>query len=769
MAAAITLVPAAPVPGAGSAMAPAGGEAPDPEAPDSKTPIVSSDDGEKDEDITPAVPEPAAPSTGPTSAPPSTPARPPVWWTNDPVLRARIEAGCGDALGLVWIKNKGYPWWPARLVPVDYQHKVNPGCKRPLKDPELALAYQYYGTLEYQWIAAGCKKYPVVSFAQGWRDGHWAFSKRKPLMGGVGNTCEVLINPETQIPGFFDYVAPPTPEVPEKTVSKTKDSQSSKKALKLKELKTRLKEKKLKAKQKAKEKEKAKKAKEKEKEKVRKMAETFKGKVKVEASSTTKRSGEPADTEPAAKKKREVKYPGLAALTDFPKSLGSASASAQTTFELPFDVKKLGKPPFYKTLQRCQWVCSRPPRQFPRDEVEQCLCVPTKEMRVAMFVAREAEQLEKASKKIAKAAGVANGVEGSEQDNESPSKEQGDKETSPSKDKAQEDPKIEIPKTGCGPGCFNRASFTTCDTRVCPCGSACSNRPFHLLKSPKTKTLLTENRGWGLFANEFVAAGTFIIEYCGEIIDDKTTEQRLWADKAKGEDNFYLMEVSNSQMIDARHKGNLSRFINSSCHPNCETQKWQDTATGETRVGIFSIEDIEVGQEFTYDYNFAHFGGEGTTSFTCMCGHPLCRGTLDANPERTRNYGRRVEIRWADGGYYKATVLSYHNKTGKYLVHYDAGEKEHISLEGPAAPEHKWLTAPTTKVGEQSKAVKELEENLKKKKEEKKNAKPKRKKATGPKRIRKPDLRRVKKVEQKAEEKAEVSPVETEAKEPAVE
>ena len=77
MAAAITLVPAAPVPGAGSAMAPAGGEAPDPEAPDSKTPIVSSDDGEKDEDITPAVPEPAAPSTGPTSAPPSTPARPP--------------------------------------------------------------------------------------------------------------------------------------------------------------------------------------------------------------------------------------------------------------------------------------------------------------------------------------------------------------------------------------------------------------------------------------------------------------------------------------------------------------------------------------------------------------------------------------------------------------------------------------------------------------------------------------------------------------------
>ena len=50
--------------------------------------------------------------------------------------------------------------------------------------------------------------------------------------------------------------------------------------------------------------------------------------------------------------------------------------------------------------------------------------------------------------------------------------------------------------------------------------------------------------------------------------------------------------------------------------------------------------DIAAGEELSYDYNFAHFGGEGTTSFTCMCGHPMCRGTLDANPERTRNYGR---------------------------------------------------------------------------------------------------------------------------------
>lgn len=181
----------------------------------------------------------------------------------------------------------------------------------------------------------------------------------------------------------------------------------------------------------------------------------------------------------------------------------------------------------------------------------------------------------------------------------------------------------------------------------------------------------------------------------GEIIDDKTCEERLWADKKRGEDNFYLMEVSGNQIIDARHKGNLSRFINSSCHPNCETQKWQDASTGETRVGIFAIEDIPAGAELTYDYNFAHFGGEGTTSFTCMCGHPQCRGTLDANPERTRNYNRRLEIQWNGKGYYPGTVLSYHNKTEKYQVLYDTGEQEYVRLQGEGAPKFRWLTPPT--------------------------------------------------------------------------
>jgi len=36
-----------------------------------------------------------------------------------------------------------------------------------------------------------------------------------------------------------------------------------------------------------------------------------------------------------------------------------------------------------------------------------------------------------------------------------------------------------------------------------------------------------------------------------------------------------------------------------------------------------------------------------------MCGAPKCRGTMDANPERRRDYLRRVEIYWeGDGAWY---------------------------------------------------------------------------------------------------------------------
>lgn len=53
-------------------------------------------------------------------------------------------------------------------------------------------------------------------------------------------------------------------------------------------------------------------------------------------------------------------------------------------------------------------------------------------------------------------------------------------------------------------------------------------------------------------------------------------------------------------------KGNTSRFINHSCDPNAETQKW--TVNGELRIGFFSKRTILAGEEITFDYQFQRYG-----------------------------------------------------------------------------------------------------------------------------------------------------------------
>ena len=206
--------------------------------------------------------------------------------------------------------------------------------------------------------------------------------------------------------------------------------------------------------------------------------------------------------------------------------------------------------------------------------------------------------------------------------------------------------------------CENFTMRIFCDLRRCPAGRFCANAPFNMRGGgssstaaagaaanaeeyvpdipppPKLRPFLTERRGWALRTTTAVPKGAFVVEYVGEVITERECESRLWACKAAGETNFYLMQLSAGKIIDARHKGNVSRLINSSCDPNCETQKWTDASTDETRVGIFALRDIAAGEELTYDYCFQHFGASADHSFRCECGAPNCRGTLDAAKAR---------------------------------------------------------------------------------------------------------------------------------------
>ena len=43
-------------------------------------------------------------------------------------------------------------------------------------------------------------------------------------------------------------------------------------------------------------------------------------------------------------------------------------------------------------------------------------------------------------------------------------------------------------------------------------------------------------------------------------------------------------------------------------------------------------------------------------------GAATCRGTLDANPERHKDYGRNVAVLWDDGTYYPGVVTKFNLK-----------------------------------------------------------------------------------------------------------
>jgi len=75
---------------------------------------------------------------------------------------------------------------------------------------------------------------------------------------------------------------------------------------------------------------------------------------------------------------------------------------------------------------------------------------------------------------------------------------------------------------------LNRKLMMFCDPRMCPSGKTCSNVPWNTVASPSLVPFDTRDRGWGVKAGEKLHQGQFLIEYVGELIDDKEVERRLW-------------------------------------------------------------------------------------------------------------------------------------------------------------------------------------------------------------------------------------------------
>ncbi|XP_018109063.1 histone-lysine N-methyltransferase NSD3 isoform X2 [Xenopus laevis] len=196
----------------------------------------------------------------------------------------------------------------------------------------------------------------------------------------------------------------------------------------------------------------------------------------------------------------------------------------------------------------------------------------------------------------------------------------------------------EIPRCNCRPTddtpcgldseCLNRMLLYECHPQICPAGEHCLNQNFTKRLYPETEIFFTERRGWGLRTKRDIRKGDFVNEYVGELIDEEECRMRMKRAHENGTTNFYLLTVTKDRIIDAGPKGNYSRFMNHSCNPNCETQKW--TVNGDVRVGLFALCDIPKGAELTFNYNLDCLGNGRRE---CHCGSDNCSGFLGVRPK----------------------------------------------------------------------------------------------------------------------------------------
>ncbi|KAI1393918.1 uncharacterized protein F4822DRAFT_424381 [Hypoxylon trugodes] len=179
--------------------------------------------------------------------------------------------------------------------------------------------------------------------------------------------------------------------------------------------------------------------------------------------------------------------------------------------------------------------------------------------------------------------------------------------------------------------CINRATKMECVDGDCNCGDGCQNQRFQRKQYADVSVIQTEKKGFGLRANVTLDANDFIFEYIGEVINEPTFRRRMIQYDKEGIRHFYFMSLTKNEFVDATKKGNLGRFCNHSCNPNCYVDKW--VVGSKLRMGIFTSRKIQPGEELVFNYNVDRYGADPQP---CYCGEPNCIGFIGGKTQTER-------------------------------------------------------------------------------------------------------------------------------------
>jgi SET domain-containing protein len=140
------------------------------------------------------------------------------------------------------------------------------------------------------------------------------------------------------------------------------------------------------------------------------------------------------------------------------------------------------------------------------------------------------------------------------------------------------------------------------------------------MPEPRTLPRITRRRsklhGFGVFAGESINKTTRIIDYAGELVLNKKSAAREVRYLKDG--CIWVFRVNRRWSRDAAVGGNIARFINHSCTPNC----WIEVDAKSKTIWVRAAKQIRKGQELVYDYNT-----EGDKVIPCKC-RPGCKTKL---------------------------------------------------------------------------------------------------------------------------------------------
>ena len=119
---------------------------------------------------------------------------------------------------------------------------------------------------------------------------------------------------------------------------------------------------------------------------------------------------------------------------------------------------------------------------------------------------------------------------------------------------------------------------------------------------------------WGVFATATIPKNTRIIHYAGEKISNRESLRRERRYIRNG--HIWCFKLTNRTVIDAGVGGNVARYVNHACSPNCYVE-----VEGH-HIWIIASRKIRKGEELTYDYNT-----DGVAGIPCRC-RPRCRRTI---------------------------------------------------------------------------------------------------------------------------------------------